>query len=329
MRGRWLPISGIAVLAAVAVGALLLLRRPAPASRAALAPAPATVVGPEVSLPGRIRAQSIVAVAVPVEGAIESLLVEAGQPVYEGQLLGRVRNTGLEGAQQEAVADAERAQERYSQLQNELIVARLEASRARADAARAQGEQDRAERAYQRQQMLHREGATPRLVFEKSAAEFQSAKTDRDTRAELARVADDRLSNLVKSLDAARKTLEEKNQTLDAAREDAAAAEIHSPVDGFLVAVTKQPGDEVTTEVRDLFQIAVNLSALEAVLEPAQSALARIRPGQEALIQIVELPDVIPGRVKQIQGAQVIVEFTSPNPAVRPGATAQVRIKLT
>ena len=329
MRGRWLPISGIAVFAAVAVGALLLLRRPAPASRAALAPAPATVVGPEVSLPGKIRAQSIVAVAVPVEGAIESLLVEAGQPVYEGQLLGRVRNTGLEGAQQEAVADAEHAQERYSQFQNELIVARLEASRARADATRAQGEQDRAERAYQRQQMLHREGATPRLVFEKAAAEFQSAKTDRDTRAELARVAEDRLSNLVKSLDAARKTLDEKNEALDGAREEAAAAEIHSPADGLVVAVTKQPGDEVTTEVRDLFQIAVNLSALEAVLDPAPPALARIRPGQEALIQFAEFPDVIPGKVKAIQGAQVIVEFTSPNPAVRPGATAQVRIKLT
>lgn len=329
MRGRWLLISGSAVLAAVAVGALLLYRRVAPPPRAAPAPAPETVVGPEVSLPGKIRAQSIVAVAVPVEGTIESLLVEQGQPVYEGQLLGRVQNTGLEGAQQEAVADAERAQARLSQLQNELIVARLEASRARADATRAQGDSDRAERAYLRQQMLHREGATPRLVFEKTAAEFQSVKADRDTRAELARVADDRLSNLVKSLDAARKTLDEKNEALDAAREESAAAEIHSPVDGLMVAVTRQPGDEVSTEVHDLFQIAVNLSALEAVVEPAPPALARIRPGQEALIQIAEFPDVIPGKVKEIQGTQVIVEFTSPNPVLRPGTTAQVRIKLT
>lgn len=329
MRGRWLLISGIAVLAAVAVGALLLFRRAAPPPRHAPAPAPATFVGPEISLPGKIRAQSIVAVAVPVEGTVESLLVEEGQQVYEGQLLGRVQNTGLEGAEQEAATDAEHAQARLSQLQNELIVARLEASRARADAARAQDDSDRAERAYLRQQMLHREGATPRLVFEKSAAEFQSAKTDRDTRAELARVAEDRLSNLVKSLDAARKALDEKNETLDSAREETASAEIHSPVDGLVVAVTKQPGDEVTTEVQDLFQIAVNLSALEAVLEPAPPALARIRPGQEALIQIAEFPDAIPGRVKQIQGNQVIVEFTSPNPAIRPGTTAQVLIKLT
>jgi HlyD family secretion protein len=329
MQGRWLLLSGTTVLAAVAVGALLLHRRAAPPPRAATAPAPAASARPEISLPGKIRAQSVVAVAVPVEGTIESLLVEEGQPVYEGQLLGRIRNSGLESAQQEAAADAERAQARLSQLQNELIVARLEASRARADSTRAQGDCDRAERAYLRQQMLYKEGATPRLVFEKSAADFQSAKTERDTRTELAQVAESRLSALVKSLDAARSTLDEKNQALDAAREQAAAAEIHSPANGLLVAVSRQPGEEVTTEVQDLFQIAVNLSALEAVVQPDPPALARIRPGQEALIQSADLPDVVPGRVKEIQGAQVIVEFTSPNPALRPGATAQVRIRLT
>jgi hypothetical protein len=73
----------------------------------------------------------------------------------------------------------------------------------------------------------------------------------------------------------------------------------------------------------------VNLSAPEAVVEPAPPALARIRPGQEALIQIAELPGVIPGKVKEVRGTQVIVEFTSPNPALRPGTTAQVRIRLT
>jgi hypothetical protein len=33
------------------------------------------------------------------------------------------------------------------------------------------------------------------------------------------------------------------------------------------------------------------------------------------------------GKVKALQGGLAVVEFTSPNPAVRPGMTAQVRIK--
>jgi multidrug resistance efflux pump len=330
MRGKWLLVSGAAVLAAVAAGALLLLRqRAAPTARSVAVPSPATVVGPEISLPGTIRAQSVVPVPAPIEGTIETLLVDAGQPVYEGQSLGRIKNTGLEEARQTAAADAESAQARLSRIENEMVAARLEASRARADAVRAQSECDRTERAYLRQQMLLREGATPRLTFERAAAEFQSAKTERDTRAELARVAEDRFSNLSQSFDAAQATLKEKSAALDTALENAAAMEILSPVDGFVVARTKQPGDEVTTEVRDLFQIAVDISALEAVVEPPPPALARIHPGQQAFIQIAEFPDAIPGRVKSIQGAQVIVEFASPNPALLPGATAQVRIKLT
>jgi hypothetical protein len=33
--------------------------------------------------------------------------------------------------------------------------------------------------------------------------------------------------------------------------------------------------------------------------------------------------------VREIKESRVFVEFTSPDPAVKPGMTAQVRIKLT
>ena len=40
-------------------------------------------------------------------------------------------------------------------------------------------------------------------------------------------------------------------------------------------------------------------------------------------------PNGMLGSVASIQGAQVTVAFTSPNPNVKPGMTAQVRIKVT
>jgi len=47
----------------------------------------------------------------------------------------------------------------------------------------------------------------------------------------------------------------------------------------------------------------------------------------------VSLPDQgaggMIGAVKSIEGAQVIVAFSNPNPAVKPGMTAQVRIKVS
>ncbi len=332
MRGTWFLAAAAAVLLAVAAGALSLLRqraRPAAAAHPASRPsAPAAFHGSEINLTGKIRAQQVIAIAAPMQGTVEALLVEPGQPVYEGQLLGKIKNATLESAQQDAQAALERAQARLSRAETEMIGARLDASRARADAARVQTEYDRAEREYLRQQTLLNAGATPRLVYQKYAAEYESLKTQRDSATELARAAESRLAELVKSVDAGRKALDDRTQALDEAQQNAASAEIQSPVSGVLVGRSRQQGDEVTPDVADLFQIAVNVSALEAVVEPEPAALARVHVGQPAVLTVAEAPDAIQGKVKEVQGTQVVVEFTSPSPAVRPGMTAQVRIPL-
>lgn len=328
MRGKLVLIGGVAVLVAAGAAALLLFRRAQEPPKPAGAEVTETAaIGDEISLSGSIRAQSVVIVPAPAGGTIQELLVEIGEPVFEGQLLGRIENTGLEIEHQQAAAEVASTQERVDQLQNEMINARLEASRARADANRAQLDFNRAERNFRRQEMLFKEGATPRVVFENAQAEYESRKADFETLSRVAQLAEERLSGLVSRLDAMRELLEERNAVLEAARE-AAAAEIRSPADGLVIARTREVGEEVSVAV-DLLHIAVNLSALEAVVEPEPPALARVRPGQEALIQTAELPYAIPGRVKEIQGTRVIVEFISPDPSLLPGATAQVRIKLT
>ena len=328
MRGKLVLIGGIAVLVAAGAAALLVLRRSQESPKPAAAEVTETAaVGDEISLSGSIRAQTVVTVPAPVDGTIQELLVENGEFVFEGQLLGRIENTGLELEHQQAAAEVASTQERVDQLQNDVINARLEASRARADANRAQLEFARAERDFRRQEMLFKEGATPRKVFEAAEAEYENRKADFETLSRMANAAEQRLASIARRLDEMRKLLEERNAALEEARE-AAAAEIRSPVNGLVVARPREVGEEVTVDA-EVLQIAVNLSALEAVVEPEPPALARVRPGQEALIVTAELPDAIPGRVKEVQGTQVVVEFTSPDPSLLPGGTAQVRIKLT
>ena len=78
-----------------------------------------------------------------------------------------------------------------------------------------------------------------------------------------------------------------------------------------------------------LFQIATDLYALEVALEPTPDILKKIAPGQQALVLILDLQSAaIPAEVKEIKGTQVIVQFNSPLPAVRPGMRADVRLKL-
>jgi hypothetical protein len=56
--------------------------------------------------------------------------------------------------------------------------------------------------------------------------------------------------------------------------------------------------------------------------------LARIRAGQQALLTFSDLPEPVGGTVKQAGGGEAVIEFTSPSPVLRPGMTAEIRIKL-
>jgi len=282
----------------------------------------------ETSLPGKIRAQHVIGVAPQIECTVAAFLVEVGQEVFEGQLLARLANAGLEADQRAAKRDLEITQSKVNALESDLISARLEASRARADASRARGEYDRLDRIYRRQQMLFKEGATPKVTFDKSSREFEQAQIEFGTLEKLAANTEARVAEVVKNLDAEKRALQEKTDAMETETTKAAATELVSPAQGLIVTRNGEVGQSFGPD-KDLFQIATQLSLLEVTLEPDPPTLSRIQPGQPALVSLPDQgSDGMPGTVKSKQGDQVVVEFTNPNPAVKPGMTAQVRIKF-
>jgi multidrug resistance efflux pump len=328
MRGKWLLFSGALILAAAGAGALTWLERTSPQRNRAVMPA-AAAAPRELSLPGKIEALHVVPVGVTVAGTIDSLLVEPGQEVYEGQVLARIGSQNLEAAREEAARTAQIAQDKVSSIESRAIAVRLEAARLHADAKRGREQLDRAEKVYLRQQMLNGEGATPRLVYEKSEREFEAARAESTSLDELARQADERVSELARELDAAKQTVTEHAADLESATAQAAGSEIRSPVSGIVVARKGEPGKMLAPgEAGDLFEIAADLSQLAVAIQPDAASMARIRPGREALIFVAELPGAIPATVKEVRGDQVVVEFTSPSAVIRPGMTAQVRLRL-
>jgi len=330
MRGKWLLAGGAVILVALAMGSLTRLRHEASEKAPENRKTPAAESPPgELSLPGRIQAQHVVPVGAPVTGTIDSFLVDVGQDVSEGQLLARIASQGLESAREEAVRSAQNSQEKVNSIEGRIIAARLEASRARADASRSRDQFDRAEKTYLRQQMLHREGATPRLVYEKAEREFETARAEFNSLDELARQAESRVNDLIRDLDVARRSLEEHNAELESATAQSAGAEIRSPVSGILVARKGEPGKVIgPQDAKDLLEIAADLSQLAVLIHVEPPALQRIRPGQDALVIVADLNGVIPATVKEIKGSDVTLSFVSPSPVIRPGMTAQVRLKL-
>jgi HlyD family secretion protein len=327
MRGKWVIISAsLALLALVTIAVSILPRRLSRQTKP-VEPVPQAPPVTDINLPGKIRAQHVIGVAPQMECTVAAFLVEVGQEVFEGQLLARLANEGLEADQRAAKRDLEITQSKVNALEAEVISARLEASRARADASRARGEYDRLDKIYRRQQMLFKEGATPKMAFDKSSREFEQAQIEFGTLEKLAANAEARVAEVVKNLDAGKRTLQEKNEALETETTKAGATELVSPAQGLVVTRNGEVGQSFGPD-KDLFQIATQLSLLEATLEPDPPALSRIRPGQPAQVSLPDQgADGMPGTVKSIQGNQVIVEFISPNPVVKPGMTAQVRIK--
>ena len=132
----------------------------------------------------------------------------------------------------------------------------------------------------------------------------------------------------MRTLDIEKRTLAEKNADLESAKSKAAAAEVLSPVQGLVVGRNGEVGQPVAPDRGDFFQIATQLSQLEVMLDPDPISIARIKAGQPAFVSLPEQGgEGMVGAVKSIEGAQVIVTFTNPNPAVKPGMMAQVRIK--
>ena len=329
MRAKPILIASIGALTVLAVGALLFWRgRQPPVPPTPVAATVATVETGELNLQGKIRPQHIVGVAAPVPGLIESFLVEPGADVYIGQVLARIGAQGLASAREVAQADLERAQEMAAQAEAAANAARLELSRADADAERSLSMLGRAEKVFARQQMLHREGATPRLTFEKAQKDYEAAKKDYEIVSATVRTANESVQSLAAELTGAKKIAAGKLRQLEDAKASLAAAEVHSPVDGYVVSRKGEVGQNALDSGSDFFQIATDLYALEAVLDLKPEQLKRVTPGTPALVVVLDLQTAaMQGVVREIKDNQAIVEFNSGLGAIKPGMIASVRLQ--
>lgn len=328
MKARRAILAITAALGIAAAGFFAMRWGPAAAKPKAASPPIAPQA--EISLPATLQPVTSIPVPVPIQGKIESFQAEVGADVYEGQLLAQIRSEALEAVKQAAEIDLDRAETRIRNLESSLAAARLEASRASADASRVKGEFERASKAYQRYKILLDEGATPRLTFEKAQKEYLALEAESRNLDAVAVAAEDRISSVTRELDAARKLLEGKTADVEQATAQSGAGEVLSPVTGVVVSRRGQPGDDVHPSMTDLFQIASDLSLMHAVAEASPAQIGRIKQGQPASVTIAEMGgEALQGSVLKIEDGKITVEFANPNVLIKPGLTAQIRLKLT
>jgi len=254
--------------------------------------------------------------------------VSVGQEVYEGQLLAQIRSAGLETDRDAASAALNQLRTRLFTVESRVIELNMKASQANEEAGRVRADLDAAQKSFQRQQMLVKEGVGKRLDLEKAQELLETLRARFEGLDQVAKIAESRAAEASKDQDALRKELADRTRQHEGAVAQVASGEVVSPASGLVIAKRGEPGEEVTVEIEDLFTIATNLTALRVVLQPEPPVLAKIKAGQEAIIQVAELPDGILAQVGEVRDGQVLIEFNSPNPIVRPGMTVQVFVKL-
>jgi multidrug resistance efflux pump len=164
------------------------------------------------------------------------------------------------------------------------------------------------------------------MTWEKAQRDLAIAQQEYDAMEKAARLSADQLQSALNDVSSAQKAVAERTQELAAARGSMESGEVRSPVDGTVVARNGEVGQPAGA---DLFEIATDMFALEAAVEPEPQVLQRLRPGEPALISIPDLQNAgFTGEVREIKGDAVIVEFNCTLAGVRPGMPVQVRLKL-
>jgi multidrug resistance efflux pump len=328
MRGKWLLIAGVVLIASIGGGVLShrLRKVPPPAP----APAEAAVLKTnEITIGGQIRAVHVTGVGSSIEGNIEAFVVDVGDEVFEGQVLARIGSSGLESTREQAAASADLAQQVVTSAEAAMNSAKMEVSRADADMERSKNQVNRAQQVFERQTTLHKAGATPKLKYEAAVVEYEAAVKEFEVMDKALRAARDGLQTTNEKLARAKTELVERNEELEAAQGAFEAAEVRAPMAGVIVGRQGEPGKPSRDYGDQLFQIATDLFTLEVVLDPKPDQLKRIHPGQQALVLVLDLHSAgMTGFVKEIKDQQAIVEFTSGTVSIKPGMRADVRLKL-
>jgi HlyD family secretion protein len=326
MRAKWLLFSVAAVLAGAGAAALATHWKTRTAAPVRKTGAALIQTGSEVTLSGKLRPQHITTVKAEMDGDIDQFLADVGQDVFTGQVLARIGASGLEARRDAAAAAVTSAEGQVAKAESTAAGARLESSRAEADQQRSRSAFERMRAVWERQQTLYKAGATPKLTWEKTQRDYDRAHEDYDVMDKAARLSAEQVQVALNALSAAQQNLLGRNQEAEAAQGDMQSAEVRSPVDGLVVARNGEPGKPAGA---DIYEIATDMYALEVALEPTPAVLRRLRPGQPALVLILDLQSAgIPGQVKEIQDNQVVVEFNCTLAAVRPGMSVDVRLKL-
>jgi HlyD family secretion protein len=264
-----------------------------------------------VTASGAVQPLNQVEVGSEVSGRIQELFVDFNSPVRKDQVLAQIDP-------QSFLAAAEQARARMLQSQASVATARAAIESARLTYTQS-------ERDYNRQKLLHQEGAISQAAWEQTEQAFELARLK-------VRDAETALQSAEAGLAQARASLQDAQFKLDRTK-------IRSPIDGVVIAREVNVGQTVQSSmnVAKFFTIAQDLSQIQIEAAVVESDIGGVDTGDPATFTVDAFPgQTFRGAVTQVRklGAEqanvvtytVVVSAQNPNGQLLPGMTANVEI---
>jgi len=265
-------------------------------------------------------------VAPKITSTVSDFKVQRGDRVKKGQVLVVLENKDLDAAAKATEGDFEQADAGYVTTVEASLPQQIQ--KAELDAAAAKAGFDAQQKIYDSRKELFQQGAIPRRDLD--SAEVALAQAHSVNEVAQKQLADLRRLGKAEALKSAHGSRLSAQGHMLAAQAQLSYSVIRSPIDGVVTDRPLYVGDLATANQPIL--TVMNVSRLIAKSHIAQSEAAVLKAGNPAELKIPALDHPLKGRVTLVSPAldpgsttiEVWVEASKPDPALRPGMTAEV-----
>jgi RND family efflux transporter MFP subunit len=263
-----------------------------------------------------------------ISAPVRKFFVERGSHVHAGELLAQLEDQDLVAAVTENKGAYEQAQAAYETATKQSLPEEIQ--KTELDAKASQEAMQSAQKVYEGQQNLFKQGATARKNVDDANLAYIQARNLYD-------LTRRRLESLQKfgkeqELKSAEGQLTSARGKYLGAEAQLSFAEIHSPIDGVVTDRPLYPG-EMAAAGSPLITV-MDLSQVVARAHIDQQQAAALKVGNTASISTPEFADDVPGKVTMVSPAldpgsttvEVWVQAANPHERIRPGGSARLTI---
>ena len=296
-----------------------------------------------VLAPGSVTSIRDAKIGSRISGRVAQVLVEEGQAVQVGTPLLRLETSDLLAQEAQAQATAAAARARLAEVvagprPEERRQSVNAVGQAQAGLRSAQAQLDLAEANAQRMRSLQGQGAVSKQDLDSSEtqarvaqAQVLQAQATLDSARQSWRITDV-VGSRTEDIQQARAQLQQAEAALAMIRVQLRDSTIYAPFAGTITQRNVEPGEVVSSQSSNAIFMLSEIADVYVELAVPEEHRAKIRPGQEAVMQIDGLPGrTFHGRVEDVRPAANVasrsfgVKVRVPNPdgILRPGMFAR------